>query len=215
MLIGVNGQVAAGKDSVFARAKFLVSKLPEFSHFPKPERIAFADKLKLAAARALGVSVEMLEEHKRSDTSRITLTAQYETLEANENVPEGTKFWANEAKISVRQYLQYFGTEVGRETFGENFWVDQSLPSDFDHAGRLIFVTDCRFDNEVERVHSLGGIVCRVLNGPLIDGGHASENILDSDLIDIEIDNSIRDDGYLSLDGQVTNLLRSLTTVSA
>jgi hypothetical protein len=195
MLLGLNGQIGAGKDAVYERALALADALPGT---PSPERVAFADKLKLAAARALGVSVDTLESLKRDDNAVITLRSLHS---------QTTDVYS---EITVRQYLQYVGTEVGRETFGETFWVDQTLPPDLDHTGRLIIATDVRFPNEAQRIRELGGLVVRVTNGPFNEAGHASEQILDADLIDFEIDNSNRDDNYASLDEAVTDTLQLL-----
>jgi hypothetical protein len=208
MLLGLNGQIGAGKDAVYERAAVLAASLG----VPAPERVAFADKLKLAAAAALGVDMETLESLKRDDNARIRLSRfTAETADAPADPPNVLH------QITVRQYLQYFGTEVGREIFGGSFWVDQALAPDLDHTGRLIIVTDCRFPNEAERVRELGGLVVRVTNGPLNTEGHASEQVLDTDLIDFEIDNSIRGDEWANLDEAVADtltLLRNGETVT-
>lgn len=201
MLLGLNGQIGAGKDAVYERAALLAPDLG----IANPERVAFADKLKTAAARALGVDVETLEEMKRDEKARVKLERfRAETSEHPADPPNFMHF------ITVRQYLQYFGTEVGRETFGDTFWVDQALPLDLDHDGRLIIVTDVRFPNEATRVRELGGIVVRVTNGELNEEGHASEQILEDSLIDFEIDNSIRGDDFANLDEAVRDTIQLL-----
>lgn len=196
MLLVLNGQIGAGKDAVYEVARELAPSLG----LPTPERIAFADKLKLAAARALGVDVETLERLKRDDNARVELN------QFNPDSPESLDDVTS--SITVRQYLQYFGTEVGRDTFGETFWVDQALPRDLNHEGRLIIVTDARFPNEAIRGKELGGLIVRVTNGPLNEEGHASEQVLPSDMIDFEIDNSIRGDNFAALKEAVTDTLQ-------
>lgn len=195
MLVGINGQVGSGKDTIFLRAL----KLHQEYGLPVPQRLAFADKLKLSASKALGVSQSLLEASKRLDKASITLHV--------EGMPSPANPYATSHTISVREYLQFFGTEVGRQTFGDNFWVDQVLPVDFKHDGEFIFVTDVRFPNEARRVLDLGGIVVRVTSGPLIAKGHASEQILDSRLITLDVDNSVRNDDFFNLDLQVRNII--------
>lgn len=201
MLLGLNGQIGAGKDAVYERATVLSTALG----VPVPERVAFADKLKLAAARALGVDVDTLESMKRDENARVKL--ERFRAETSEHPADPPNFMHS---ITVREYLQLFGTEVGREVFGDTFWVDQALAPDLDHTGRLIIVTDCRFPNEATRVKELGGLVVRVTNGPLNTEGHASEQVLDADLIDFEIDNSIRGDNFTALDEAVWDTLELL-----
>lgn len=201
MLLGLNGQIGAGKDAVYERAAILASSLD----VPAPERIAFADKLKLAAARALGVDVDLLESMKRDEKARVKL--ERFRAETSDHPADPPNFMHS---ITVREYLQLFGTEVGREVFGDTFWVDQALAPDLDHTGRLIIVTDCRFPNEANRVRELGGLVVRVTNGPLNTEGHASEQVLDPELIDFEIDNSIRGDDWVNLDEAVSDTLTLL-----
>lgn len=55
----------------------------------------------------------------------------------------------------VRRLLQVFGTEIGRQMFGENVWVDLAMKnaSQFE---RVVF-TDCRFENEAQAVREAGG----------------------------------------------------------
>lgn len=198
-LIGLNGQLGSGKDTVYERAK-------EIGLRPV-ERLAFADKLKQAAAAALGVHRDVLELYKRDTSAKVVLRVPIQH-------PDPAIPWLTineiayaEKKLTVREYLQRFGTEVGRDVFGDTFWVDQCVPVDLDHEGKVVFVTDVRFPNEAQRIRDAGGVVVRVLNGPLNTEGHASEQILDPSLIDYEIDNSIRDDNHMSLDDQVVLLL--------
>lgn len=88
----------------------------------------------------------------------------------------------------VRGLLQRFGTEVGREMWGEDFWVRQGLAQ---AAGKpRVVVTDVRFENEVAAIKQAGGFMFRVVRpgyGPR--EGHASEGDL-SHLCDRTIDNS-------------------------
>jgi hypothetical protein len=77
----------------------------------------------------------------------------------------------------IRPLLQRFGTEVGRQMFGENFWVDLALKQIPDGA-KVVFA-DVRFPNEAEAVKKLGGQVWRIERdgfGPAND--HISEHAL-------------------------------------
>jgi len=54
-----------------------------------------------------------------------------------------------------RRLLQLIGTEWGRETLGESFWIDQ-FQRTLEQTPGNVFVTDCRFPNEAERLKALG-----------------------------------------------------------
>lgn len=74
----------------------------------------------------------------------------------------------------VRRLIQVFGTEVGRELFGQTFWVDLAF-KDVPAGSRIVY-SDVRFPNEANEVKRLGGRVWRVERpgvGPA--NNHASE----------------------------------------
>lgn len=76
----------------------------------------------------------------------------------------------------IRQLLQRLGTEVGRELYGENFWVDRVM-NQVTHPGRYV-ITDVRFPNEEIAVHKAGGRLFRINRGGVVAvNGHASEDI--------------------------------------
>ena len=89
----------------------------------------------------------------------------------------------------IRQLLQRLGTEVGRELYGENFWVERVMSQI--NRGEQVVITDVRFPNEEQAVHSAGGRVFRIVRtGVSAANGHASE---------LEIDR-------LSVDGVIPNM---------
>lgn len=93
--------------------------------------------------------------------------------------------------LSFRELLQRYGTEAHRDIFGQNFWVDVTLPLGGYYPGRAIVVTDCRFRNEAERVKYLGGYNWHIRRkaAPENPEQHRSEEFDYSDLIDVYIDN--------------------------
>lgn len=185
MLIGLNGQIGSGKDTVYQR--LLENADCHVS------RIAFADKMKQSVAATLNITDDAVELDKIIDwVNRIKESGQFQLRVGN------TVF-----DFSGREFLQWYGTEAHRNVFGEDFWVDAALPPDFYHYGEIVCVTDVRFLNEAQRIHDLGGQVWRVLNGPLTPSRHRSEQILPLEVIDVEIANHVRDDNYAHLDGQI------------
>jgi hypothetical protein len=99
-------------------------------------------------------------------------------------------------KISARQVLQLFGTEICRQCFGDDVWI-RALRRRIDRSSAEWFlVTDVRFPNEAHAVRQWGGQVWRVL-GPqrgeewAKSDAHASERMVDEVEFDLQIDNSV------------------------
>jgi hypothetical protein len=94
-----------------------------------------------------------------------------------------------ERSPDIRGLLQRFGTEVGREMFDENFWVDYALNSIED--GSKVVISDVRYPNEADAIRELGGKVFRVeRNGVFAANEHASEHALDGYNFDGKIENN-------------------------
>jgi len=78
----------------------------------------------------------------------------------------------------VRRLLQVFGTDVGRQQFGDNFWVQQA----FDKLeGTKVVFSDVRFPNEANEILQYGGQVWRINrhnHAPV--NAHKSEHAMDN-----------------------------------
>jgi hypothetical protein len=186
MLIAMHGKLGSGKDAAYERLSNLIYDT---------RRLAFADKLKDSACALLGIDRETMEQLKRNEDVELIWTDGVEQLRAGDS-------------LTMRLFLQRYGTEAHRDIFGDSFWVDQTLPVGMDHSSELIVLTDCRFENEAQRVHELGGEVWQVI-GPEDDtGDHPSERPLPDSLIDVVIDNTVRDDDFANLDRELRSALR-------
>lgn len=111
-----------------------------------------------------------------------------------------------ERSPDVRGLLQRFGTEVGREMFGNDFWVTAAIKEIPDGA-KAVF-SDVRYPNEADAVRKLGGKVWRVSRpgvGPAND--HESEHALNDYKFDQVVENSGTIDG---LSSQVRTYLNNL-----
>lgn len=160
MLIGLNGRIGAGKDTV---GTYLVENYGF-------ERKSYAAKLKEATAALFDMSVDQLENLKIAQNAGIIKCGP-------EGYPIGSLTW--------REILQRMGTEVGRDIFGEDFWVDQLFPAnttsaDFDF--RNVVITDCRFVNEAKRILMMNGKVILIERG-ISSAEHRSEHELPRDML--------------------------------
>jgi hypothetical protein len=103
---------------------------------------------------------------------------------------------------SPRGLLQTLGTNWGRQMVNENIWLNcmrtrlEAYPAalDMGYEGAVIVITDCRFDNEAELIHEMGGKVIRVVRDDAPEqvgvAGHPSEEGVAPHLIDVTVDNN-------------------------
>lgn len=83
----------------------------------------------------------------------------------------------------IRELMQRFGTEVGRNQFDENFWVDLSIAQipDLLAMGQSVVFSDVRFPNEYAAIKELGGQVWRIIRDDAKPANlHKSEIALDA-----------------------------------
>lgn len=185
-LLGLAGRKFAGKDT-FAR---LLIEEGERRGI-RVVRVAFADKLKVSAARALGLAA--LSDSWR--TVRFLDGSDTAAVAMMDRLKEGGRIIVECAddlrwSFSGREFLQWYGTEAHRDVFGPDFWVDALLPLvpgvwEARYEGvDLVVVSDCRFVSEAERIRSLGGKILRIDRDLPDDGDqHASEVPLPTEFI--------------------------------
>jgi Domain of unknown function (DUF4406) len=111
--------------------------------------------------------------------------------------------WDELKKMSsdIRPLLQRMGTEVGRNIFGQDFWVEQAISKIPD--GSTVVFADVRFPNEAEAIKKLGGQVWRVERLDIRPANdHISEHALDGYKFDVTINNfDTLDNLYQMVDG--------------
>lgn len=211
-LIGINGLKHSGKDTVY---QIIARDHTQPGAEGRVERRAFADKLKIMAALALGFDrpedelIALMDEAKEKWI--ISLIKEDLTGLADwENYPEFHR-------LTGREYLQNFGNHA-RRVFGDTFWVDQVLnPEDFDSVwttiGRNIegardtgvlpaigVITDVRYPNEAQATLDNGGEVWELIRPGLESDGHVTEKPLPRHLVTRVIHN----------DGSLADLARSV-----
>lgn len=187
MLIGLSGKKRAGKNSV---ADHLTARYGF-------EQIAFADIMRDAA-----LALDPIIHGRVGDTPAWRLSDEVNDL--------GWEY--AKADPEVRRTLQRLGTEVGRDTFGPDFWVERTFEKhtvDMHRVdGRRIVVTDVRFPNEVDAVAELSGTVIRIVRPGLpTTDEHPSETALDDHDFEHRI---LNDRGLVGLRAQTERLMDRL-----
>jgi hypothetical protein len=152
-VIALSGWARAGKDTI---ADYLVEK-----HGFK--KVSFATPMREALYR-LNPIVTTIEGTVASLSQIVDLAGW-----------EGAK----EITPDLRGLMQRLGTEVGREMFGDDFWVNIAFSQV--KPGEKIIFADCRYQNEANTTLANGGQVWRVERpgyGPA--NSHDSERDLDN-----------------------------------
>lgn len=76
-----------------------------------------------------------------------------------------------------RQFMQWLGTEFGRDMIGQRFWIDlwhERVNLVLGRGGKVV-VDDCRFSNEAAAVRHCRGTIIRLVGRGGIAGAHSSE----------------------------------------
>lgn len=192
-LIALNGRKLSGKDTAF---KILRDANPNLTFL----RTSFADKLKLSGVRALGYTFdtgEMLSAVAAADYIKDNCSVVVQRDDTGRAV----------AKVTGREFWQYYGTEAHRDVFGLDFWLDQvfSLPegdrwddtmdewlSSLYPNVDVVVETSCRFPNEAQRILDLGGEIWEINADERLGprDAHDSDKALPREYITLTIPNN-------------------------
>lgn len=178
-IIGLCGQAGAGKDTA---AKWFLQR--------GYGRSGFADPIKFLLNQAFGWTMADWEDRDWKESRWAVLTA-----DSNSRPSE----------TSPRSLAQWLGTEVVRNNFGNDAWVNLWKQQWHDAGQPRLVVADVRFQNEVDAIHKLGGVVLRIVRGPYsgrlhFDGdGDRTDTTHDSERTGElrDIDHEIRNDGTI------------------
>lgn len=96
--------------------------------------------------------------------------------------------------ITVRNILQYMGTEVGRNTFGRNMWVNNMLTR-IDGKDEVV-IDDCRFLNESRSLKNEGFTIIGIDRPGLEVDTHPSETQM-MQYWDTMVDLTVTNDGTI------------------
>lgn len=176
MVIGLTGKMGAGKDTV---ADYLV----ENYGFTK---VGFADALYTAVSTLFDITREQAERFKEEG---------YECYWAKPS--EWPKITATHP-VTMRQLLQRFGTDVGRDQFSLNLWtvlLEKRLAADPETD---YVIKDVRFDNEAKMLTFLDSedgtiiphAIWQIVRPGYEGDSHKSEAGIDESYLDISLINN-------------------------
>ena len=195
-IIAISGTKATGKTTTGNMLRFMLST-PKFLHhywiyerFPKLKlkgnwlKVSFAGSLKQMLAVLLRVPVEMFED--RNFKENVFVDFNDLTFHKRENLKKyqilsDSKFSRKVKEmsidvranmLSIRQLLQYWGTNVMRVYFGDQLWSLTTLKLAETHD---LIISDLRFKVEAEMVKERKGIVIYIDRPGCEVGNHQSE----------------------------------------
>lgn len=113
-------------------------------------------------------------------------------------------------KLTIREFLQYFGTEIVRK-IKNDAWVDSTLKLIESEASEIALIPDVRFPNEVLAIRQKGGIVIR-LTRDIYNDKHECESSLDKDNFDWSNFDHIIDNSNSSIE-QLQNKIKELMRI--
>lgn len=191
MIVAFGGVSGSGKDTA---AKFLLQR-----GFKK---VSFAQTIKKITAEFFQIPIDHVEKFKdRPFVSPLELSSVFiphlqEILITELGVGEKecntiALFHLNKDFFSLREFMQWIGTDVGRKLFKEDIWVEATLR----HVPELAVFTDVRFPNELEALKSIGATTIYVERG-----GHtqlAPEHISERALSAKDFDRTLLNNGTI------------------
>lgn len=93
--------------------------------------------------------------------------------------------------LSIRQLMQYFGTETVRKFIGDKTWINSTLN---ESNSKNIIVSDLRFKIELDEIKHRMGKTIYIKRNSAVPGSHASERevleLLNENKFDYVIDNN-------------------------
>jgi len=205
MIVGLLGFIGSGKGTAG-------DILKDMGFTP----VSFAKGVKDVAAEMFGWPRHLLEG---------------DTQQSREWREQPDQFWSKEfgKDFTPRLALQLMGTEVGRDVFHKDFWVIKLKNYMQSNPNQSYVITDVRFQNEIQFVHSMNGILVEVQRGVTPHwyeiaskanrGDYKAEEFMlkQSGIHESEwrwiggsIDHTIQNDG--SLEDLKNNLMKCLTT---
>ena len=154
MVLSFRGEIGSGKTTA---ANFFAEKWGF-------HKVSLADPLKVEVYAALAIGAEELELFSNelndpSVTYPITNLAPPLVSSRQEQID-----WVNKRKSVLGPLLQWWGTEYRRKRFGEDYWLKRFKILCPPGSSTHFVVDDCRFDNEIDYIQSIGGKHVYIVN---------------------------------------------------
>jgi len=220
-IITIQGYKNSGK-SVSGEMLVYCLNMPKFLHNYKMYRLLqpilkyskskyhttlYAEKIKVMIAELLNVDRASLEDRDFKENYFVdftTLTVAHRDKLDSSKILSDSKFMKEMNRLgyqltstyylSVRQVMQYFGTEIMRFHFGQDIWILSTLKSVYDN----LIICDQRFVNEHNKAIANKAKVVHITRPGTKPGVHSSESELEELLNEKMYHHLLENDGTLS-----------------
>lgn len=214
----MSGLKNVGKDTSANMLKYLLNT-PSFLHFywiykhfnflgnfGKWKVTSFAKPLKEVLSIILGVPVEKFEDRDFKEnycvdfnTSKIyKCTDENVKLLSDKNlsklIESDSYHIIKTYTLTIRQCLQYFGTQICREFISDKIWINASL------KGNNLIFSDLRFKKEFEELDYYKSFRVLIERPGCTPGNHASERQI------MELKSEREFEGYINNNGSLKDL---------
>lgn len=165
--ITLSGRKQVGKDT---SAQY-IKRMIEQNSSARVYIVHFADALKKACSAIFGIPLEDME--TETGKKRPTDVRWPHKMDLDGWVPD-----VNGQFMTVREILQFVGTELFRSQMDPDVWVKSVYRKKY-REGDIVVVADCRFPNEADFARERGLLISVLRDTGLASDGHASETSLD------------------------------------
>lgn len=220
VIVGIKGRKGSGKDTIASMIHYIIAVGPSYAiydgwEFANKQKkndldvpsIHFADKIKDDLSVMFGINRECFNDWEYKENkyfhfktkSFITLKEQKENVKVeinledlkSNNLANWIESFKEDCVIKLRTLMQYYGSEIIRNNFGINTWVNIAINKAItfkDYYGYAV-IADVRYPNEANAIYNVGGKVIHVFKTDNTKIEHSSEDI-NCDARDYEIDNN-------------------------
>ena len=213
-IIAIGGLKNSGKDTAAKMLQYLLN-FPKFlrtykcytifktfSNWGKFKLTSFAHPLKRTLSALLNIPIKKFEDRKFKEETYIYFpTMDITTAPNTSQIVSANKFtkqisakdlsFLKSNYITIRQLLQVFGTNVMREIFDDNIWINLTTRDSFYNN---LIISDLRFNVEYEAIKNLKGCFIYIERPNCEVGNHASEQevykLAQDNKFDIKIQNT-------------------------
>ena len=161
MIIGISGKAESGKDTAAKMLEVI---------YANPE-ISFDDYANRRYNKFADINTVHFADTLKEATQVMCHIGEWET-----NTQEGKKTTIDWLGITVREFLQKFGTCV-RMGIDNLFWIKETFANV--DGWKNVIIADVRFPEEIEAIKERGGIILRLERNGAGAGNHISEVALD------------------------------------
>lgn len=223
-LICIAGLKNSGKDSVAKMLEYLLNAPKPFRTYfwynifkkwsGKWSTTAFAKPLKQTLSIILNVPLKWLDDRSVKENMYVDLRdlrlIDGWLLDENDILSENkfSKLIKSgeplTGYLSIRQLMQYYGTNVIRRFLGDKTWINATLNQSED---KNIIISDLRFKVEYSEVKLRNGIVIYIERPECVPGSHSSER----EVLDMKEQNLF--DFIIRNDGSLKDLFDSIKNI--